>query len=78
MISTTVKPAMSVTDMYMSVLGSLRINRRLDLIARLSESIKIDPEKPMPYEDLLTMFHGDWEEVPQRNEMYHSREIMNW
>ena len=49
-----------MTDMYMSVLASLSVSDRLDLIAKLSASIKKDSREKPTNSDLLTMFRGDW------------------
>lgn len=67
-----------MTDMYMSVLASLSVDSRLDLIAKLSDSIRNDSGNAKKHKDLRTLFCGDWTSVPSRDEMYHGREIMSW
>jgi len=64
--------------MYMSVLASLSVDDRIDLITKLLNSIKNDSGKEMPDDDLRTMFCGDWTDIPLRDESYHGREIMSW
>lgn len=67
MIEIASNPSVNVTDMYMPLLASLSVDSRLDLIAKLSDSIKKDSEKAMPKEDLRTMFCGDWSDFPMRD-----------
>ncbi len=64
--------------MYMSVLASLSVDNRLDLIAKLSDSIKKDEDKNTSMTDLRTVFCGQWSDMPLRDESYHGREIMSW
>jgi len=71
-------PSVNVTDMYMSVLASLSVDSRLDLIAKLTASIKKDSGMIMQKDDLRTMFCGDWSDIPLRDEAYHGREILSW
>ncbi|MCR4826234.1 MAG: hypothetical protein K5882_04695 [Bacteroidales bacterium] len=78
MISTGVNPTVNITDLYMSVLASLSVDTKLDLIAKLSASIKNDSERIMPKEDLRTMFCGNWTDMPLRDESYYGREILSW
>ena len=78
MIDTAANPSVNVTDMYMSVLASLSVDSRLDLIAKLTASIKKDSGKTLPKENLRTLFCGDWNDIPLREETYHGREIICW
>lgn len=79
MVNTAIKPEVNMTDMYMSVLASLSVSDRLDLIAKLSASIKKDSREKPTNSDLLTMFHGDWHNIKDlRDEQYHGRELLNW
>lgn len=50
----------SVTDMYMSMLSSLSIDEKLDLIAKLSNSIRNQKEEKAKDIDLFSCFSGDW------------------
>jgi hypothetical protein len=78
MISTFANTSINITDMYMSVLASLSVDNRLDLIAKLSDSIKKDEDKNTSMTDLRTVFCGQWSDMPLRDESYHGREIMSW
>ena len=65
--------------MYMSVLASLSVSDRLDLISKLSASIKKDSKENTATSDLMTMFCGDWRDVAElRNDKYFGREITKW
>lgn len=79
MANTAPTQDVNMTDMYMSVLALLSVSDRLDLIAKLSASIKNDSRKKPAKSDLLTMFHGDWNDVCElRDEQYFGRKITNW
>lgn len=54
---------LSVTDMYMSVLSSLSIDDKLDLIAKLTDSIRNKKEAKTADEDLFAGFSGDWNDI---------------
>lgn len=79
MISTNTIPLTNITDMYMSVLASLSVDDRLDLISKLSSSIKKDTRPAIVDNDLRTMFCGEWGNADElRNIAYTGREVMNW
>ena len=79
MVNPTVNHSVNVTDMYMSVLASLSVSDRLDLISKLSASIKKDSKENTATSDLMTMFCGDWRDVAElRNDKYFGREITKW
>ncbi|MBO4740701.1 MAG: hypothetical protein J5605_03535, partial [Bacteroidales bacterium] len=59
-MNTTAKSHASLTDIYMSVLAGLSIDLRLDLIAKLSASIREDASNKAISGNLRTMFCGDW------------------
>jgi hypothetical protein len=54
----------SITDMYMSVLSSLSVDEKLDLIARLTNSIRNahTKEQNVETEDPFACYKGDWGE----------------
>lgn len=54
---------LNVTDMYMSVLSSLSIDDKLDLIAKLTDSIRNKKEVKIADEDLFAGFSGDWNDI---------------
>lgn len=58
---------LSITDMYMSVLSSLSIDDKLDLIAKLSNSIRNKKEVKTDEEDLFACFSGDWNDISAEN-----------
>lgn len=73
----------SITDMYMIVLASLSNNDKLDLIAKLSNSMRnkdeADTKRFRP--NLRTCFRGDWSGIEAnslRNSDYHGRIIEGW
>ena len=76
-MNTTAESQASLTDIYMSVLASLSIDLRLDLIEKLSASIREDASNKATSGDLRTMFCGDWTEMPLRDETYQGRNIKN-
>ena len=52
---------LSITDMYMSVLSSLSVDEKLDLISRLSDSIRDLRKKESATEaDPFACYKGDW------------------
>ena len=70
-----------LTDMYMTVLETLSVSDRLDLIVRLSNSLREDatPKKIRP--NLRTCFSGDWSDITAdelRNHDYHGRTLEKW
>ena len=54
---------LSITDMYMSVLSSLSIEEKLDLIAKLTNSIRNPKETKATEDDLFASFSGDWSNI---------------
>ena len=52
----------SITDMYMSVLSSLSVDEKLDLIAKLTNSIRNahTKERNIEMEDPFACYEGDW------------------
>lgn len=55
---------LSITDMYMSVLSSLSVDDKLDLIAKLTNSIRrTDKEQAISKNDPFSCFKGDWDNV---------------
>lgn len=53
----------NITDMYMSVLVTLSADDRLDLIAKLSESLRHERAQREERLDLRTCFAADWSAV---------------
>lgn len=78
MISTNTIPATSITDMYMSVLASLSVDDKLDLISKLSSSIKNNSQADFAsVGDLRTFFCGEWGDVGElRDSVYTGREVL--
>ena len=71
----------SITDMYMVVLSSLSNSDKLDLIAKLSNSMRDDADKKRVRPDLRSCFKGDWSDVDAeslRNHEYHGRTVESW
>lgn len=71
----------NITDMYMVVLASLSNNDKLDLIAKLSSSMREGADQKRARPNLRTCFKGDWSDVDAdslRNHKYHGRTIENW
>ena len=54
---------LSVTDMYMSVLSSLSIDDKLDLITKLTNSIRNKKEVKISDEDWFASFSGNWNDI---------------
>ena len=54
---------LSITDMYMSVLSSLSVDEKLDLIAKLSNSIREKKEESVIEKDPFACFSGDWNDI---------------
>ena len=53
----------SITDMYMHILASLSNRDKLDLISKLSESMRNDADTKRTRPNLRTCFKGDWSGV---------------
>lgn len=52
---------LSITDMYMSVLMSLSVDEKLDLISKLTDSIRNkNHTKTMEATDPFACYNGDW------------------
>lgn len=65
----------------MMVLSSLSNSDKLDLIARLSNSMRDDVDKKRMRPNLRTCFKGDWSDVDAdslRNHAYHGRTVECW
>ena len=60
----------SITDMYMVVLSSLSNSNKLDLIAKLSYSMRDDADKKRIRPNLRTCFKGDWSGVDANSLRY--------
>ena len=71
----------NITDMYMVVLTSLSNNDKLDLIAKLSNSMREGADKKRLRPTLRTCFKGDWTDVDAdslRDREYHGRTVESW
>ena len=71
----------SITDMYMIVLASLSNNDKLELIAKLSDSMRSGADRVRKRPNLRTCFKGDWRAVDVdslRNHEYHGRSVESW
>lgn len=71
----------NITDMYMVVLASLSNSDKLDLIAKLSNSMRDGADKKRMRPDLRTCFKGNWADVDAdclRNHEYHGRTVESW
>lgn len=77
---------LSVTDMYMSMLSSLSDDEKLDLITKLSESMRKKRTNPKRTKELFSQFNEDWggdqtpDEIAEdlRNSRVFTREIEEW
>ena len=73
--------SLNITDMYMTVLASLSMGDRLDLISKLTDSLRKETVQAAPPLDLRTCFSGDWSGVSAadlRNNEYHGRDNISW
>lgn len=71
----------SITDMYMVVLSSLSNSDKLDLIAKLSNSMRNDADNKRIRPNLRTCFKGDWSDIDAeslRNHEYKGRTLESW
>lgn len=71
----------NIADMYMVVLASLSNSDKLDLIAKLSNSMRDGVDKKRMRPNLRTCFKGDWTDVDAnslRKHEYHGRTVENW
>ena len=74
---------LSITDMYMSVLISLSVDEKLDLISKLTDSIRnMQKEKTIESADPFACYHGNWGDDLSAEELRKShtftRNIDNW
>ena len=71
----------SITDMYMVVLSSLSNSDKLDLISKLSSSMRDGADKKRMRPNLRICFKGDWSNVDAdslRDHEYHGRTVESW
>lgn len=71
----------SITDMYMVVLASLSNSDKLDLIAKLSNSMRDGADTKRIRPNILTCFKGDWTDVDAdslRDHDYNGRTVESW
>lgn len=71
----------NITDMYMVVLASLSNSDKLDLITKLSNSMRDDADKKRMRPNLRTCFMGDWSDVDAddlRTHDYRGRTVESW
>ena len=71
----------STTDLYMVVLATLSNSDKLDLIAKLSNSMREEADVKRKRPNLRTCFKGNWNDVDAdslRNHEYHGRTIERW
>ena len=71
----------NITDMYMMVLTSLSNSDKLDLIAKLSSSMRDGADKKRMRPNLRTCFKGDWTEVDAdslRDREFQGRIVESW
>ena len=64
----------SITDMYMSVLSSLTADEKLDLISKLSESLRKTKKKKVAA-DPFACYKGDWDDNLPRT---FTRKVESW
>lgn len=65
---------LSITDVYMTILASLSNNDKLELISKLSSSMRNESAMKRVRPNLRTCFVGDWSDVNAadlRNADYH-------
>ena len=71
----------SISDMYMPILSSLSDEDKLDLISKLSDSIRLKSASKPCRPDLRTCFSGDWSGMVAENlrdSEYHGRPVNKW
>lgn len=71
----------NITDMYMVVLSSLSDSDKLDLIMKLTRSMRDEATTIRKRPNLRTCFRGDWSAVDAdslRNHEYHGRSVETW
>ena len=72
---------LSITEMYMMVLATLSNSDKLDLISRLSSSMRDEASMKRERPDLRTCLKGDWSGIDAdslRNHNYHGRTVESW
>lgn len=77
---------LSITDMYMGVLSSLTNDEKLDLIAKLSDSMREKKDSNRNIKEIFASFNEDWggngtpEEIAEdlRKSRIFTREIEEW
>lgn len=70
-----------ITDIYMTVLSSLSDDDKLDLISKLSESMRMKYTARRERPDIRTCFNGDWTGMVAedlRDNEYHGRHVNEW
>lgn len=65
----------SITDMYMSVLSSLTADEKLDLISKLSESLRKTKKEKKIAADPFACYKGDWDDNLPRT---FTRKVKSW
>ncbi|MBC5632030.1 hypothetical protein [Parabacteroides hominis] len=65
----------SITDMYMSVLSSLTADEKLDLISKLSESLRKTKKEKKVAADPFACYKGDWDDNLPRT---FTRKVKSW
>ena len=71
----------NITDLYMIVLASLSNNEKLELITKLSNSMRDDTDKKRKRPNLRTCFKSDWSDMDAdslRDHDYHGRIVESW
>lgn len=71
----------NITDIYMSILTSLSDDDKLDLISKLSASMRNEKASKRVRPDLRTCFSGDWTGMVAENlrdNEYHGRRVDEW
>lgn len=72
---------LNISDIYMSVLASLSNKEKLDLISKLSASMRDETVGRRQHPNLRKCFSGEWSDVDAqelRNHEYHGRDIETW
>jgi hypothetical protein len=75
------KETLSITELYMMVLASLSNSDKLDLISRLSNSMRDEVNEKRTRPNLRTCFKGDWSNIDAdslRNHDYYGRTVESW
>ena len=65
----------SITDMYMNVLSSLTADEKLDLISKLSESLRKTKKEKKVAADPFACYKGDWDDNLPRT---FTRKVKSW